>query len=615
MSYKTYTFSHPVLGPLTGRLVENESIVHFRSIPYATIPARFRPSQPLSTIPENFDHRPHREFTEYGFACPGRPHDPSDLPGELPRQYDEFKCLTVTISAIKSQLDTISSGSLEQLNHFQKSPVLVYIHGGAFTEGAGHISSMHETIRLASFSITDSSTPTILVSIGYRLGAFAGLTSQDLLDEAIENGDEDVFNQGLFDQRKALLWIKKFIGGFGGDEDRVTVFGESAGSVSIALHLLADVPLFSRCAMQSGNIATSGGALTWGDINGIYDRLLNKVSEGKKVGESREERLEILRNVSQEQLWKEFAGVGGAIMDAYFGTEGTFFKKLEGLIPVYSNHVELTAKRDWVDGVIVGDDFWEGYVFRNGLEHGKHKKVVKVFKSVFGDEVGAKILESYDIESDENVWMDHTRFFVRLMYLIGDLFFQQPTAQMVDGLSRQYYSPARKEGGEKRIQKVFRYEFNLPNLWPGTPYSFVSGHHYVEMFYQFMTFRERYPTHRNRFYQRQSEGMARLWIAFANGKDPWEEYKEETGYKIQICDDVNGWHLRTRQEDIERSNNEQWGERRYRQWDLITEGFKKLEEEGGTEKVEQARKRLWNMEEYMENNKDFVFKFGKKEDQ
>ncbi|KAF3095392.1 hypothetical protein TWF569_005175 [Orbilia oligospora] len=609
MSYKTYTFPHPVLGPLTGRLVENDSVVHFRSIPYATIPARFRPSEPLSAIPETFDHRPHRQFTEYGFACPGRPHDPSDLPGELPRQYDEFKCLTLTISAIKSQLDIVSSGSLEQLNHLQKLPVLIYLHGGAFTEGAGHISSMHETIRLASFSITDSSTPTILISIGYRLGAFAGLASQDLLDEAIENGDEEIFNQGLFDQRKALLWVKKFIGGFGGDEDRVTVFGESAGSMSIALHLLADEPLFSRCAMQSGNIATFGRTLKWDEVNGIYQKLLKSV--GGDAGGSKEQRLEVLRNIPQERLWEEFIGIGGAIMETYYGSEGTFFKKLEGVVPVYSNHVELTAKREWVDGVIVGDDFWEGYIFRNGLTHAKHKKFVKMFKTVFGEEMGTKILNSYDIEPEEGVWMDQMKFFVRLMYLIGDLFFQQPTVQMVDGLSKAYYNP--QASGDGRRQKVFRYQFNLPNPWPGSPFSYVSGHHFVEMFYQFMTFRERYPTHRNKFYQRQSEEMARLWIAFANGKDQWEEYKEQTGYKIQICDDVNGWHSRTRDEDMERSKDEQWGERRYKQWELITEGFENLEKEGGKEKVEWARRKLWDMNGYMDDE-DFVFSFGKKED-
>ncbi|KAK6512871.1 hypothetical protein TWF506_009035 [Arthrobotrys conoides] len=610
MSYKTYTFPHPVLGPLTGRLVENDSVVHFRSIPYATIPARFRPSQLLSTIPEIFDHRPHRQFTEYGFACPGRPHDPSDLPGEVPRQYDEFKCLTLTISAIKSQLDIVSSGSLKQLNHLQKLPVLIYLHGGAFTEGAGHISSMHETIRLASFSITDSSTPTILITIGYRLGAFAGLASQDLLDEAIENGDEEIFNQGLFDQRKALLWIKRFIGGFGGDEDRITVFGESAGSMSIALHLLADEPLFSRCAMQSGNIATFGRTLKWDEVNGIYDKLLKSV--GGDTGDNREQRLEVLRNIPQEKLWEEFIGIGGAIMETYYGNEGTFFKKLEGVVPVYSNHVELTAKRAWVDGVIVGDDFWEGYIFRNGLTHAKHKKFVKMFKTVFGEETGTRILKGYDIESDESVWMDQVKFFVRLMYLIGDLFFQQPTVQMVDGLSKAYYSSRGEDEGERR-QRVFRYQFNLPNPWPGTPFSYVSGHHFVEMFYQFMTFRERYPTHRSNFYQRQSEEMARLWIAFANGKDPWEEYNEQTGYKIQICDDINGWHSRTREEDAERSKDEQWGERRYKQWDLITEGFENLEKEGGEEKVEWARRRLWDMKGYMDNE-DFVFSFGKKED-
>ncbi|KAF3904884.1 Cholinesterase [Dactylellina cionopaga] len=607
-NYKTFTHNHPTLGSLTGRLVESDTIVHFRSIPYATIPARFRPSNLLSSIPENFDHRPHRNFTEYGYACPSRPQDFSGLPDEKPREYDEFKCLCLTISAIKSSLDAISTGSIKDINHLRKSPVLVYIHGGAFTEGAGHISAFHETIRLAGLSVQEE-TPTILVSIGYRLGAFAGLMSQDLLDEARENGDEDIFNQGLFDQRKALTWIKKFIGGFGGDEDRVTVFGESAGSISIALHLVADEPLFYRCAMQSGNTATSSKTVTWGEVSKTYDNLLQYI--GVKWGEceKREERLERLRNVPQEELWQAWINVGAAIMEPYFGPEGTFFKKLGGKPPTYTTHAELTAKRDWLDSAIVGDDFFEGYIFRNGLQHAKYPRFVKVFKEVFGAEQGSKILAAYDIEPNEEKGMDHVKFFMRLMYLIGDIYFQEPTAQMADILSEAYNSS--KDGGRKK--KVFRYQFCLPNLFPGTPYSFVTGHHFVEMFYQFMTFRERFPTHRNKFYQRQSEQMARMWIAFANDKDPWDEYKKEDGYKIEICDDINGWHTRTREEDMEKSQDEPWGERRYKQWDMLKEAFEKIAREGGEEKLEWARRKM--VDKSSMTDEDFTFTFAWKQEE
>ncbi|KAF3937376.1 Acetylcholinesterase [Dactylella cylindrospora] len=593
-SHETFTHTHPILGPLIGRLVESSTIVHFRNIPYATIPARFRPSQLLSSIPPSFDERPERTYTEYSYGCPGRPHDSSNLPGELPRKYDEFRCLTATISASAKRLEAISTSSIDEV---EKVPVMVYIHGGAFTEGAGHISSMHETIRMASLALRES-LEVVIVTIGYRLGAFGGLACQDLLDEAKENNDEDIFNQGMFDQRKGLMWIQNNIAGFGGDKERVMVFGESAGSISIAMHLLAgEEKLFSRCAMQSGNIATFAGTLKWDETEALYQKLLRNL--GIEVeGSTREERLKRLREVTQEVLWKEWAAAGAAIMEPYYGPEGTFFKKTEE-IPYYKNHTEMTAKREWLDVAIVGDDFFEGYIFLGKLQDAKPGPFVKAVKEVFGIENGSKILEAYEINVDGE--MDQVAFYMRVMYLIGDIYFQEPTSHMADELAKAY---AEKSQEGKKKQKVFRYQFNLPNLFPGSPFSYVVGHHFVEMFYQFMTMRERYPTHRNKFYQRQSEAMARLWIKFANGLDPWDEYKEENGFKISICDDINGWHVRTREEDFEKSMNEQWGQRRYEQWGILRDAFLKLWDEGGNEKVEWARRKLWDDSSYLEPTND-----------
>src|SRR5438046_1677014 len=111
----TFTFTHKVLGQITGRLfnsVHNDGqkvtvpVVHFRSIPYATIPARFRQSVRLHGLPDDFDGRPKGVFTEYGTACPQIPQPTGKgspaggcAPGEGPVTYDEFACLNLTISA------------------------------------------------------------------------------------------------------------------------------------------------------------------------------------------------------------------------------------------------------------------------------------------------------------------------------------------------------------------------------------------------------------------------------------------------------------------------------------------------------------------------------------
>ncbi len=118
------------------------------------------------------------------------------------------------------------------------SAVLVWIHGGAFTIGAGSL-AVYDGERLARAS------GCVVVTLNYRLGAFGFL----LLDD-----DSATANVGLLDQVAALEWVRDEIAAFGGDPSRVTVFGESAGGGSV-LSLLA-MPaargLFARAIVQSG---------------------------------------------------------------------------------------------------------------------------------------------------------------------------------------------------------------------------------------------------------------------------------------------------------------------------------------------------------------------------
>jgi para-nitrobenzyl esterase len=117
-------------------------------------------------------------------------------------------------------------------------PVLVWIHGGAFSLGAGSL-SVYDGSRMAA------ATNTVVVTINYRLGALGFLVIDD---------PSCTPNVGLLDQVAALEWVRDNISAFGGDPDNVTIFGESAGGGSV-LSLLAmpsAVGLFQRAIVQSG---------------------------------------------------------------------------------------------------------------------------------------------------------------------------------------------------------------------------------------------------------------------------------------------------------------------------------------------------------------------------
>jgi carboxylesterase type B len=117
-------------------------------------------------------------------------------------------------------------------------PVMVFIHGGAFIEGWGSAPTYNGAYLAAADTV-------VLVTLNYRLGALGFLYSG-------ANGVAGNF--GLLDQQAALQWVRRNINAFGGDSSQVTVFGESAGAMSVGFHLF-DMPssdsLFRAAIMES----------------------------------------------------------------------------------------------------------------------------------------------------------------------------------------------------------------------------------------------------------------------------------------------------------------------------------------------------------------------------
>lgn len=129
-----------------------------------------------------------------------------------------------------------------------KRPVMVWIHGGGFTGGSGS-SLMYDGRHLVTRG------DVVVVSVNYRLGALGFLNLNELSGGRIPATG----NEGLLDQIAALRWVRENIAAFGGDPGNVTIFGESAGGMSVGalLGMPAADGLFHKAIPQSGAASTA----------------------------------------------------------------------------------------------------------------------------------------------------------------------------------------------------------------------------------------------------------------------------------------------------------------------------------------------------------------------
>jgi para-nitrobenzyl esterase len=209
-------------GRLAGVMLELDGRVVnvFRGIPYAHA-MRFAPP----TRAESWEGT--QLATSFGPAAPQPIGGPLDglVPGSFRGPTDEATCLSLNVYA-------------DARAHSDKRPVLVWFPGGAFTTGAAS-QPVYDGRR---FCVEEN---VVLVTCNYRLGALG------FLDARPAGGTT---NCGLRDAIAALEWVRDNISAFGGDPDRVTVFGESAGG-GMVLHLCASPPargLFGAAIVQSG---------------------------------------------------------------------------------------------------------------------------------------------------------------------------------------------------------------------------------------------------------------------------------------------------------------------------------------------------------------------------
>uniref|UniRef100_H2M333 Neuroligin 2b n=1 Tax=Oryzias latipes TaxID=8090 RepID=H2M333_ORYLA len=234
-------------------------VEQFLGVPYATAPVgerRFQPPEAPGSWQEI------RNATQFAPVCPQNVH------GVLPEIMLPV-WFTDNLDAAATYVQNQSEDCLylniyvpteDDVRDRRKKPVMLFIHGGSYMEGSGN---------MFDGSVLSAYGNVIVVTMNYRLGVLGFLSTGDQSAKG---------NYGLLDQIQALRWLNENIGHFGGDPERITIFGSGAGAACVNLLILShhSEGLFQRAIAQSGS-AISSWSVNYRPL--MYTKIL-----AKKVG-------------------------------------------------------------------------------------------------------------------------------------------------------------------------------------------------------------------------------------------------------------------------------------------------------------------------------------------
>nr|ADB12618.1 neuroligin 2a [Danio rerio] len=233
-------------------------VEQYLGVPYATAPIgdrRFQPPEAPGSWQEV------RNATQFAPVCPQNVHgvlpeimlpvwftDSLDVAATyIQNQSEDCLYLNVYVPTEDGPLtkkhdeSTLNRPRDEDIRDRRKKPVMLFIHGGSYMEGTGN---MFDASVLAAYGNV------IVVTMNYRLGVLGFLSTGDQSAKG---------NYGLLDQIQALRWLNENIGHFGGDPERITIFGSGAGASCVNLLILShhSEGLFQRAIAQSGSAISS----------------------------------------------------------------------------------------------------------------------------------------------------------------------------------------------------------------------------------------------------------------------------------------------------------------------------------------------------------------------
>lgn len=404
----------------------------------------------------------------------------------------------------------------------EPQPVMVWIHGGGFTSGSGSGGSYVGT-HLAERGV-------VAVTINYRLNVFGFMAHPALSAETSYGGSG---NYGLMDIVAALEWVRDNIGAFGGDPDRVTIFGESAGGGAVMSTMLVPQSegLFHRAI---------------GESNWVYgwDRALSEDARGMPSAESGgvavAEQLGIADPKTATALAEMRAAAAGDVLTAFNGVEySPFTREGYGWGPSVDGYVipddpvaMYESGRQHDVPLITGMNGNEGSLFSRGLGIDEVGKFEALIRGAY-PEHAALMLGHYDVQSDDDVVAGRDHY-------IHDLYFAGPVRLQ-----------ARSHANVSSSAWMYHFTRVPPTIWGST----MGSHHTSEIRYVFgnLTGQGTYapplagegesPSPAD---QAISEAMMSYWVQFAKAGDPnvegqpeWPEYDPATDQQLVIDEDIH----------------------------------------------------------------------------
>jgi para-nitrobenzyl esterase len=355
-----------------------------------------------------------------------------------------------------------------------KLPVMVWIYGGGFTAGGTSLAT-YNGANLAKKGV-------VLVSVAYRLGKFGFMAHPDLTAE--QHGHSG--NYGLMDQIAGLQWIKRNIAAFGGNPSRVTIFGESAGGMSVSM--LSASPLAK--GLFQGAISESGGNFA-------------PAQEANEGGENMQTLARAEKNGTAF-----LAKLGAAsIADARKRSAEDILKNsppgLGGSWPIFDNYVLLGDQYKLYEAgryndtpVLIGSNSDEGALFVPAMKAEAYQKSIRSGYGEYAD----KILAAYPGASDAEALRSARDMF-------RDATFAWPT-----------WSWARLQSKTGK-GKVYVYYFSHRPNYPHLPaFQDWGAAHAGELAYVFGNFSEGMPETASD--RTVTQDVSSYWVNFAKSGDP-----------------------------------------------------------------------------------------------